>query len=64
MYLIYPTNKLPYFFQLNSQHTDAFVPSGMANIVSDGAFAFLNVHKHHFHYSGLRILVVLECLVI
>lgn len=33
------------FFNLISKHVDAFVPSGKTNIVSDGAFAFINIHK-------------------
>jgi len=41
------------FLNLIPKHIDAFVPSGMTNIVSDGAFAFVNVHKHHFHYCGI-----------
>jgi len=42
-----------FFSNLIPKHIDAFVPSGMTNIVSDGAFAFVNVHKHHFRYCGI-----------
>jgi hypothetical protein len=44
------------FFNSIPKHIDAFVPSGKTNIVSDGAFAFINVHKHNFHYCGISYL--------
>ena len=41
-----------FFFNLIPKHIDAFVPFGKTKIVSDGAFALINIHKHHFHYYG------------
>jgi len=48
-----PPTYHPIFFNLIPKHIDAFVPSGKTTIVSDGAFAFINVYKHHFHYCGI-----------